>query len=289
MINLSLLMWLYGRGLIQMRAAMRGNHRSSGRFWLRKPLARKAPASGRIAPHSTLAFAVGLCLLALCLLSPIDLLGEQLSWVHMIQHMLIMTVAVPLMLLGSPGLILMRGLPAFSRRWVGRGIRWLDRSFGSWLWSAGLAWSVYAVATWAWHIPALYGAALRLPLAHDLQHLSFFVAAWLFWKPLLNSSRRNTLPAGLAVLYLLTTTLHMTVLGVLMTVAPTAWYGEYATTTQLWGWSPLEDQQMAGLIMWMPACLPYLLAAVWIFAGSIWQTETRPLARGLPSTSSTVT
>jgi putative membrane protein len=73
-----------------------------------------------------------------------------------------------------------------------------------------------------------------------------------------------------------------------MTLAPVAWYVEYAETTELWGWSPLEDQQMAGLIMWMPACLPYLVAAVWLFARSIWQPETGQLAHRLPSTSTAV-
>lgn len=284
-LNLSLLLWLYGRGLLSLRDAGIWSNRTSPDLAHQSQRTGRVAFSTRINLHSIAAFFVGYLLLAISLLSPIDPLGGQLGWVHMIQHMVVMTVAVPLLILGLPGLVCLRGLPAFSRRWVGRGKRILDQSVGPWLWSAGLAWAVYAIATWAWHLPALYGAALRWTFAHDLQHLSFFAAAWLFWRPLLDPRRRDQMPAGVAVFYLMTTTLHVTVLGVLMTVAPVPWYEGYAVTTPLWGWSPLEDQQMAGLIMWMPACLPYLVAAVWIFARSIWQPENSQVRSVIPTNS----
>ena len=283
LLNLSMLLWLYGRGLAQLRAVGNGHHRPWREFTIRRHPNRKTLLSDQLTPVSTLAFAMGYCLLTLALLSPIDPLGGQLSWVHMIQHMLVMTVAVPLMLIGSPGLVCLRGVPAFSRRWLVRSKLLLDRGVGPWLWSPGMAWSVYAAATWIWHLPVLYGATLRSQIARDLQHLTFFVAAWLFWRPLLHNRRRDSMPAGMAVFYLLTTTLHVTVLGVLMTIAPLAWYGEYADTVQLWGWSPLEDQQMAGLIMWMPACLPYLVVAVWLFAKDIWQPTNSATLHKLPA------
>lgn len=269
-LNLSLLAWLYARGLISLQTSVNERELRLPGLAIRRHPNRKTLLSSHVTPVSTIAFATGFSLLAISLLSPIDPLGGQLSWVHMIQHMLVMTVAVPLMLLGAPGLVCLLGVPTVSRKWVLRGKRWVDRAI-PWLWSAGVAWSVYAAATWIWHLPALYNAALRTQIAHDFQHLSFFLAAWLFWRPLLDRRRRNSMPAGMAVLYLLTTTLHVTVLGVLMTVAPDPWYAEYADTTRLWGWSPLEDQQMAGLIMWMPACLPYLVVAVWLFAKEISQ------------------
>lgn len=121
--------------------------------------------------------------------------------------------------------------------------------------------AVYALALWAWHLPLLYESALRHAAVHDVQHLMFFGAACLFWRGLLDPLSRFRLDGGTAVLLLFATTLHSTVLGVLMTLAPAPWYAEYVGRTQWWGLSPLEDQQLAGLIMWMPACVPYVVAA----------------------------
>ena len=112
-----------------------------------------------------------------------------------------------------------------------------------------------------WHVPVLYEAALHSELVHDLQHLMFFVVACLFWRVLVDPLSRLRLSPGLGVVYLFATSLHATFLGVFMALAPTPWYGFYESTTAAWNLTALEDQQVAGLIMWMPMCMIYAFAA----------------------------
>lgn len=217
------------------------------------------------------AFIMGMLCLAVALLSPLDLLSEQLAWGHMVQHMLLMTVAAPLIILGAPLPIWLWGLSPANRRMT----IWLWRRGQNWpipwklLWQPVLPWTLFAVAIWVWHLPVLYQAALRQPVVHDLQHLTFFGTACLFWRPLLDPLSRFRIDGVTASVMLFATTLHSTILGVLMTLAPTPWYPDYLGRTTWWGISPLEDQQLAGLIMWMPACFPYLVAAVVLLAREV--------------------
>lgn len=244
LLNLALAGWLYARGLKTM--------------WRRT-------SPGRVVSRSQAwAFLGGLLVVGVAVISPLDLLSDQLAWAHMVQHMLLMTVAAPLLVLGSPGLVWMWGLSRHARRWIGATFwhRGSVRRVGDACWNPVAMWSLYAFATWFWHIPWLYNAALTSAWVHDLQHLSFFVAAVLFWRVLIDPLSRLRLEPSLAILALFTTTLHATVLGVLMTIAPDPWYTLYDGRAQLWGLSPLEDQQLAGLIMWMPACATYLAAAM---------------------------
>jgi len=150
------------------------------------------------------------------------------------------------------------------------------RTVARWLWHPLVAWSLYAVAMWAWHLPAFYASALRDPFVHDLQHLSFFASGCIFWRVLLDPRSRQRTVGLLAVVYLFTTTLHATLLGVLMTLAPTPWYPDYVGRTTLWQLTAMEDQQLAGLIMWMPACAAYLLIAVVAVAEVLGQMEHAP-------------
>jgi cytochrome c oxidase assembly factor CtaG len=178
--------------------------------------------------------------------------------------MLLVTVAAPLFVLGAPGRVLLWALPASARRTTGRVWRRLDRSTTA-LWHPLMAAGLYAVTLWLWHVPVLYEIALRDPVVHDLQHLSFFATACVFWRVLLGAASRRLHPLG-AVFCLFATSLHASALGVLLTMSPRAWYVSYAGTTAAWGLTPLEDQQLAGLIMWMPACLVYALLALAIIA-----------------------
>lgn len=244
LLNLVLAGWLYARGL--------------------KTIWRRTSPGHVVSPGQAWSFLGGFLVVSVAVISPLDQLSDQLAWAHMIQHMLLMTVAAPLLVLGSPGLVWMWGLSRQGRRWVGTSFergRWARR-VGDACWNPVAMWSLYAVATWFWHIPWLYDAALTSAWVHDLQHLSFFVAGVLFWRVLIDPLSHKRLEPSLAVLALFTTTLHATVLGVLMTIAPDPWYAPYDGRSQLWGLSPLEDQQLAGLIMWMPACATYLAAAI---------------------------
>lgn len=216
-------------------------------------------------------FWVGWLMMAVALLSPLDAISEQLAWAHMVQHLLLMTVVAPLCVVGAGWLVMLWGLPLVQRRALGRAWSWLDRRGFPWQWGWQplFVWTLYAVVMWIWHVPDFYAAALRSPLMHDLQHLTFFLAACLFWRLLVDPISQFRIGGGGAVLVLFTTALHSTVLGVLMMLSPHVWYADYIGRAELWGISALEDQQLAGLIMSMPGCAPYLLAALMLLARAI--------------------
>ena len=137
-------------------------------------------------------------------------------------------------------------------------------------------WALYAVGLWIWHLPYLYEWALQDPLVHDIEHLTFFIVSCLFWRVTLDVRVHLTLNPAASVLYLFTTSLHTMALGVLMALSPRVWYKVYVGRTEGWGLSPLEDQQLAGLIMWMPGCIVYAVVAAALFARWLDQAETNP-------------
>jgi putative membrane protein len=224
-------------------------------------------------------FGSGWFALFVALISPLDALSDELSAAHMVQHMTIMNVAAPLLVLGAPGIVFLWALPLRWRNVAGGWYRTGDGWRSAWylLWQPLLMWSLYAFTLWIWHLPALYEAALRHELFHDFQHFTFLITSALFWRVLLDPVSRLRLSRGVAVLYLFTTSLHATVLGVFMALAPRVWYTEYVGRTEVWSLSPLEDQQLAGLIMWMPACMVYAIVAAVVF--TIWLEEKPRSAR----------
>lgn len=238
LLNLVLLNWCYLRGIRRLRTKAHGK-RYAG-------------------PLPMAAFAGSSVVLIVALISPLHALSESLAAAHMVQHMLLMVVAAPLFVLGSPALVLTWGLPRSVLPLLGRCRRWLDAKL---LWQPWFVWVIYAAALWLWHLPAAYQAALFDPLIHDAQHITFFVSACLYWRVLLDPVRRRQLQPIAAFVLLFTTALHAMVLGVFMALSPIIWYDVYAARTQPWGLTPLADQQLAGLIMWMPACLIYPAAA----------------------------
>lgn len=254
MMNIALIAWLYARGLARLRESTQ----------TRVPF-------GKV---NLFSFLIGLLILIGCLNSPLDPLSSQLASAHMVQHMTIMTVAAPLIALGAPALLIGLGLPPTGRVALRRVSRFLRFMLGPVDKSLVGCWIVYALAMWTWHFPMFYESALRNPLIHDLQHLTFFLAAVFFWQPIVDPFFRPKQNRGAAVFYLFTTTLHATILGAFMTIAPTAWYPHYEGITELWGLSAIEDQQLAGLIMWMPACAAYAFCAIWIFSVTIGRHNT---------------
>ena len=202
-------------------------------------------------------FALGWLALALALSDPLDALGQVSFAAHMAQHEILMLIAAPLLVLGKPLAALVWALPRTHRPFLVRpfgGKRW--RAAWGWLVCAPVAWSVHALALWVWHAPAWFEAGLRNAVVHDLQHASFFASALLFWWALV---RRR--PGGVAVLYVLTTLLHTGFLGALLTFAPGVWYPTYSSVVNPWGLTALADQQLGGLVMWVPA------GAIFIGAG----------------------
>jgi putative membrane protein len=122
---------------------------------------------------------------------------------------------------------------------------------------------IHGAAIWAWHLPALYEASLASEGAHTLQHLTFLGTGLLFWWAFLRGgARRQRAAAGPAVLCLFFTTLHTGVLGAFLTFSRSLWYPSYGATTAPWGLMPLDDQQLAGLIMWIPGGIAYTIAGL---------------------------
>jgi putative membrane protein len=141
-----------------------------------------------------------------------------------------------------------------------------------------VAWAIHAVALWIWHIPYLFQATLESDVVHTLQHISFFGSALLFWWAIINESAALA-RYGAGILYLFTTSIHSGLLGAFLTFTHRLLYPVYASSTDQWGLTPLEDQQLGGLIMWVPAGLVYIVAALFMFAGWLRESENSALRR----------
>ncbi|MCO6430622.1 MAG: cytochrome c oxidase assembly protein [Deltaproteobacteria bacterium] len=219
---------------------------------------------GRLRP---LLFATSILFLFLALTSPIDALSDRLQSMHMVQHTLLMMVAAPLFVLGAPAYILILALPRSGRRAITSRVNGFTRILGpAWQKIRPLAAvALYALTLWLWHLPAMYEAAMRNEVVHDIAHLSFFVSSCFLWWVVLHPFRHMRLDYGAGIAYLFVTSLHSCALGVLTALSPRIWYPSYTHSTMEFGLTPIQDQQIAGYIMWMPAGTSYILAAAYLF------------------------
>ena len=225
------------------------------------------------------AFAIGWVATLVALVSPLHAMGGVLFSAHMTQHELLISVCAPLLILGRPLIPFLWGLPPSWRRALGNSAK-AGEIRASWiaLSSPGVAFSLHAIALWVWHLPGPYQATLSSELMHSLQHVSFLGTAFLFWWTIFKV-RGSEMGYGGAVFYLFATALQTGALGALLTFAPHLWYPAYAATTAPWGITPLEDQQLGGLIMWIPGSIPYLIAGLLMFARWLRLSETRAIRR----------
>ncbi len=222
-------------------------------------------------------FGGGCAALTLLLLGPLDEAAPRSFAVHMLQHEGLMLIAAPLLVMGRPMPLFLWALPHDLRLPVGRVLQSGGLKLGwHWLTAPLTAWVVHALALWLWHVPALFNAALRDPVLHEWQHVTFLLSALLFWHAVL---RRGTHGAqGMALLYLFTTTIHSGVLGALLTFARQPLYASMEQGLTPWlGLTALEDQQLGGLIMWVPGALVYVGAGLWLL--SRWVGPEHSLAR----------
>ncbi|MDB4947607.1 MAG: hypothetical protein JWM27_256 [Gemmatimonadetes bacterium] len=239
----------------------------------------KAGAGRGVRRWEAACFAAGWTTLALALVSPLHALGGALFSAHMAQHEVLMAVSAPLLVLGRPVVPFVWALP---RRSLGRVARAMKAPAVRSAWRAlsnpAAAWMLHAAALWAWHAPALYGLAVRSEWAHAAQHASFLGTGLLFWWALFRG-RGGRMGYGAAVLYVFGMGVQGGALGALLTLARAPLYAHHARTTQAWGLTPLEDQQLAGLIMWVPASISYLVAGLWLFTAWLREAERRTLRR----------
>lgn len=232
-------------------------------------------AGAGIGPGAVAAFVLAWLSLVAALVSPLDPLGEALFAAHMVQHELLMLVAAPLFVAARPLAVWLWALPVAWRQRLARlahrpgvaaGWRWLSRP--------AVAWSVHALVLWGWHAPSLFQAVLRSPGLHTLQHFSFFLSALVFWWAVMDR-HRGLASATAALVYVFTTAVHTAVLGALLTFARQVVYPAYLDTAPAWGLTALEDQQLGGLIMWVPCGLVYLLVSMGLVLRVLQASEQR--------------
>lgn len=270
--------WSVEPWVIVLLAASGGLYaRGIARLW------REAGPRRGIAARQAAAFAGGWLALVLALVSPLDGLGARLFSAHMVQHEVLMLVAAPLLVIGRPLAAWAWGLPkaalgGFMRVFRSRG--WA--SSWSLLTDPLAAWSLHALALWAWHVPAFFEAAVEHTGWHVAQHVSFLGTALLFWWAVLGGDARVRQGTGAAMLYLFTTMMHTSALGALLTLAPTPWYPAYAATSGALGLDPVEDQQLGGLVMWVPGAFAYLFAALALMARLLASPGVSPATSARP-------
>jgi putative membrane protein len=223
----------------------------------------------------TAAFMAGMAALFVALISPLDAMSGSLFSAHMVQHLLLVLAAAPLLALSRPTAPLLRGLPMGWRKTFGRMAQvsalktlWhtLTRPFTVSL--------LHVASILLWHIPAWYSAAVSNEALHILEHLSFFGTALLYWWML-----RENGEYGVRILSVFIVMMSSGLLGALMTFANAAWYGDHARFVGAWGLTTLEDQQLAGLFMWIPAGVVYVVAAALLLGSWLNTVERRMLER----------
>lgn len=239
---------LYGFGWWRLR------HRGRGR---------SAPPAWRV-----LYFGMGLGCIWLALLSPIDAYSGLLFSMHMIEHLILIVVAAPLLLLGAPLLPMLWALPAGVRREVGlliaprSPLHWLGHNITRF----GTAVAVYVIMIAVWHLPPFYDAAEGYTLTHYLEHLSFLVAALVFWWPVIHpSGGRRRLSYLSAVPYFIPAVVEGSLIGIIQTFAGSPIYSYYTRVPRVWPLSVMDDQKLGGLIMWILGGAIYLLPILIVF------------------------
>lgn len=211
-----------------------------------------------------LAFALGMLALVAALLSPIDVLGEQILAMHMVQHVLLLDVA-PVLIILSFTKVLLR--PATRR------IHWIEQRAGFFA-SPLFAVVLYTAAMWVWHIPALYNAAAEYSSVHVLEHITFSLAGFLYWWHLLSPVSTRLPREGMTPLvYMLSTKVTVGFLGILLTFAPDAIYSFYKDQPEYWGLTPQADQALAGAIMAIEQAVVMGVAVAFLFVRMLNESE----------------
>jgi cytochrome c oxidase assembly factor CtaG len=209
-------------------------------------------------------FAAGIGCLVLALMSPLCRMASTLASAHMVQHVLLVAGAPLLLALSHPGRVLMEGLPARIRKraavWTGAPSVPPRPAF------LLVSFLLYGVNIWFWHVPALYEAALLDAGMHLTMVCALLITSLLFWHAILATYRVPGTASATAAMLLFFTFLHTGALGIFLTLAPRIWYPLVALRSATWDILPLDDQRLAGLIMWIPMGGIYFVAGLAILA-----------------------
>ena len=212
-------------------------------------------------------FLGGLASIGIALLSPIEAYEGTLFSVHMVQHMLLELVAAPLLLAGAPITLTLRAAIPSVRKGL---LAMLHSRIVHVISFPVIAWILFAAVNWGWHFSVLYNDALENQALHYLQHATFLGAALLFWWPVIGADPSPwRLPHPVRLLYLFLAMPQNSFLGVALMSAPNVLYQHYLTNGRSWGMSPLDDQALGGVIMWVVGDLAFLagmaaVVALWV-------------------------
>ncbi len=215
-------------------------------------------------------YTAGLLVIAIALMSPLDVLVQQLFFMHMIQHLLLIMVAPVLLLLPNPLPYLLWGLPGRARLAAGRGLNSLihkESAVGRTLrkmTGPGAVWFIMIAFIIGWHDPGMYNAALRSELVHDLEHLTMFAAGMLFWWTVLGVGPRlhKNLSRPAKIAFVIAAIPPNMALGAALAFSRQPIYTYYSDMPRLWGISVLDDQRISGIIMWIPGSMMYFMIAL---------------------------
>jgi len=220
------------------------------------PLRVKYRLGEPVKTSQAVAFFLGVNSIFLVLFSPLDKLGDDyLFSAHMLQHLVLTIVGPPLMIVGIPRWLIQ---PVLRNRLILRAARFLTYPF--------VAFTLYNIVFWLWHAPALYNATLVNQTLHILEHMIFIVLSLIYWWPVFSPLKEGLppLPIGGQILYIFLGGMPTVALGAGLTFAPPL-YTPYIYAPRVWGISPAMDQQLGGLIMWVPANLAYIVVASVLF------------------------
>ena len=254
---------------------------TGGIYWRGwRDLHRRLPR--RYAVWRLISFQAGLLTLFIALASPLHPLAELLLQFHMIQHLLLMMVIPPLLLLGAPVLPLLRGLP---RPVLQRGLGPFFAStalqrLAQFLTHPIVCLLAFTVSTIAWHVPALYELARSSDFWHNVQHVCFLGTGLLFWWPVVQPwPSRLRWPRWTMIPYLLFADIQNTALSAFLIFSERVLYPSYAAVPRLWGISVLDDQAAAGAIMWVPGSVIFLIPVAVLAIRLLDSPRTRSVTR----------
>ena len=245
------------------------------RGWLRLRArhARALASRLRLAAHLC-----GVGVLAVSLLSPLDQLGGQLFFMHMAQHLLTMMVAAPLLWLAEPFPIMLWGAPDPLRHWVGAALAPAAplRMIAQKVTQPAISWLLFITIYLGWHEPVLYNLALRRDWIHDLQHITFFAVAMLYWWHVVGAGPQlhSGFPVWGKLAFLIGTIPLNMAAGVMISFSSTILFTYYESVPRVWGFSTQQDQMIGGILMWIPGSMMFLLAALIVLARQF-QRQTR--------------
>jgi cytochrome c oxidase assembly factor CtaG len=233
-----------------------------------------------LGPSRRIAFALGLVALGIALVSPLDALAERMFAAHMLQHLILMLVVPPLLVWARPGIALLWAFPLGARRAIGQAWTQAPGVSGGFaqLMHPLVVYILASVAFWFWHLPGPYDAALSSELIHVAEHVCLLVTSLAFWTIVLEPYGTRRLGYAATFAFVATFALQNGLLGALLTFAARPLY--YAHASLVIGLTALEDQQLAGLLMWIPASAIQLAALLALCIAGMRHAEARAIDAG---------